>query len=400
MPATPTHVIPVLQGVADIADEMVQIRRRIHAHPELGFEEFDTSALVAEQLSSWGYEVTRGIAGTGLVGVLRAGNSNRSLGLRADMDALPIHEKTGLPYASQVPGKMHACGHDGHTAMLLTAARHLAHTRQFDGTLNVIFQPAEEGLGGARKMMQEGLFQRFPCDAVFAMHNVPGFPAGQFGFRSGAFMASSDTVFITVHGKGGHGGMPAQAIDPIVVGASIVTALQTIVARNVVSTDSAVVSVGAFLAGNAPNVIPESAELRLTVRSHSTEVRDLLQRRITELVTAQAQSFGARAEVNYQRRYPVLMNHEIETRFARQVALDWLGAEGLIQDLPPQAGGEDFAFMLEEKPGCYLIMGNGEGEHAGAHGCMVHNAGYDFNDACLPVGASYWVKLTEAYLDV
>jgi hippurate hydrolase len=387
-------------GITDIAPEMVAIRHRIHADPELGFQEFHTSALVADLLAGWGFAVHRGLGGTGVVGTLRCGNGTRSLGIRADMDALPIHEQTGLPYASRNPGTMHACGHDGHTAMLLTAARHLARTRHFDGTLHLIFQPAEEGLGGARKMMEDGLFERFPCDAVFALHNVPGYPAGRFGFRSGAFMASSDTATITVHGKGGHGGMPAQAVDPVVVGASIVMALQTIVARNVDPTDSAVVTVGAFLAGNAPNVIPGTAELRLTIRSHSPRVRDLLQQRITDLAQAQAASYGARAQVDYQRRYPVLVNHEAETAHARRVALEWLGPEGLIQDLQPQSGAEDFAYILEQTPGCYLIMGNGDGEHAGAHGCMVHNAAYDFNDACLPMGATYWVKLTEDFLHV
>lgn len=390
----------VIPGIADIAPEMIALRQRIHADPELGYEEVNTSALVAELLASWGYEVHRGLGGTGVVGTLRCGSGARALGLRADMDALPIQEQTGLPYASRNPGKMHACGHDGHTAMLLTAARHLAATRQFDGTLNLIFQPAEEGLAGARRMIEDGLFQRFPCDAVFAMHNVPGFPTGRFGFRSGGFMASSDTVIITVHGKGGHGGIPAPAVDPVVAGASIVMALQSIVARNIEPTDSAVVTVGAFLAGDAPNVIPGTAELRLTVRSHSPVVRDLLERRITDIAQAQAQSYGATATVDYQRRYPVLVNHEAETEQARRVALDWLGPDGLIADLMPQFGAEDFAYILEQRPGCYLIMGNGAGEHAGAHGCMVHNAGYDFNDDCLPLGASYWVKLTEEFLHV
>lgn len=387
-------------GIVDITPDMVVLRQRLHADPELGFEEFNTSALVAELLASWGYEVTRGLGGTGVVGTMRCGPGGSRLGLRADMDALPIEEKTGLPYASRNPGKMHACGHDGHTAMLLTAARHLAQTRQFSGTLNLIFQPAEEGLGGAKSMMADGLFERFPCDAVFAMHNVPGFPAGKFGFRSGAFMASSDTAIITVQGKGGHGGIPSLAIDPVVVGASIVMALQTIVARNVDAADSAVVSVGAFLAGNAPNVIPGSAELRLTIRSHRPSVRDLLQRRISELAQAQAASFGASVTVDYQRQYPVLVNHEKETAYARGIALSWLGPEGLIEDLPPQAGAEDFAYVLEQQAGCYLIMGNGDAASDAAHACMIHNAGYDFNDACLPVGAAYWVRLTEDFLHV
>jgi hippurate hydrolase len=385
-----THsVIP-----AGLADEMIELRHRIHAHPELGFEEFATSDLVAERLQSWGYTVHRGLGGTGVVAQLTAGDGGKRLGIRADMDALPIHEATGLPYQSRIPGKMHACGHDGHTAMLLAAAKHLARERRFSGTLNLIFQPAEEGLGGAKRMLDDGLFERFPCDAVFAMHNMPGFPAGKLGFLPGPFMASSDTVIIDVQGRGGHGAVPHLAIDPVVVCAQIVVALQTIVSRNVSPLDMAIVTVGAIHAGDAPNVIPDHAQMRLSVRALKADVRDLLEKRITEIAHAQAAVFGANATIDYQRRYPVLVNDQPMTAFARDVAREWLGADGLIDGMVPLTGSEDFAFLLEQRAGCYLIVGNGDGEG----GCMVHNPGYDFNDAVLATGASYWVKLAEAFL--
>lgn len=383
----------VLPGIRNIQDEMIELRHHIHAHPELGFEEFATSDLVADCLRSWGYSVHRGLGGTGVVGTLRNGQG-RAIGLRADMDALPIQETTGLSYASVLEGKMHACGHDGHTATLLTAARYLAQHKSFKGTLHLIFQPAEEGMGGAREMLKDGLFELFPCDAVFALHNMTGHPVGKFGFLAGPFMASSDTVTIRVNGRGGHGAMPHKAVDPVVVCASIVMALQSVVARNVNPLDMAIVTVGAIQAGNAPNVIPNSAEMRLSVRALKADVRDLLQNRITALAQAQAESFGARAEVDYVRSYPVLINHEYETKLAREVACEWLGEAGLIENMVPLTGSEDFAFLLEKCPGSYLIIGNGDGEG----GCVMHNPGYDFNDACLPLGATYWVKLTERFL--
>ncbi|MEX3855520.1 M20 aminoacylase family protein [Paraburkholderia sp. BR10923] len=387
-----TMVIPA--GIAEIEQEMVALRHSIHAHPELAYEEFATGDLVAERLREWGYTVHRGLGQTGVVGQLKLGNGTRRLGLRADMDALPIQETTGLPYASKRPGKMHACGHDGHTAMLLAAARYLAHEKSFDGTLNLIFQPAEEGLAGAKKMLDDGLFEQFPCDAVFAMHNMPGFPTGKLGFMPGSFMASSDTVIIKVIGRGGHGAVPHKAVDPVVVCAQIVLALQSIVSRNIAPLDMSIITVGAIHAGEAPNVIPETAEMRLSVRALRPEVRDQLQQRITEVATGQAAVFGARAEVDYQRRYPVLVNDAAMTALARQVALDWLGEDGLIRDMQPLTGSEDFAFLLERCPGSYLIIGNGDGEG----GCMVHNPGYDFNDACLATGAAYWVKLAQTFL--
>ena len=387
--------LPMLDELRALEPELVDTRHQLHAQPELAFEEVATSNLVAERLQRWGYQVHRGLGQTGVVGTLTVGTGTQRLGLRADMDALPITETSGKPWASQVLGKMHACGHDGHTAMLLTAARHLAATRRFNGTLRVVFQPAEEGLGGARHMIEQGFFGLFPCDAMFAMHNMPGHAEGQLGFISGPAMASSDTVLITVRGKGGHGAVPQQTVDPVVAGSAIVMALQSIVSRNVPPLDMAIVTVGAFQAGDAPNVIPETALLKLTVRALRPEVRDQLQRRITEVATAQAAVYGASVAIDYQRRYPVLVNDDAATAFARQVALDWVGEAGLIPDLQPLTGSEDFAFFLEHCKGSYLLLGNGLGTEGG---CMVHNPGYDFNDRILGTGASYWVKLAEAFL--
>ncbi|WP_280189775.1 M20 aminoacylase family protein [Delftia sp. PS-11] len=389
---------PVLPGIRAAESEMVALRHHLHAHPELAFEEFATSDLVAERLAAWGYEVHRGLGGTGVVGTLRCGAGARRLGLRADMDALPIHEQTGLPYASRHAGRMHACGHDGHTAILLAAARELAQARDFDGTLHLIFQPAEEGLGGGRRMVEDGLFDRFPCDAIFALHNMPGFPVGQFGFREGSFMASSDTVIITVRGKGGHGSAPHLSADPVVAAAHLVLALQTVVSRNVDPRDMAVVSVGAIHGGDAPNVIPGEVQLRLSVRAYRPEVRAMLRERITALAQAQAAALGAQAEVDYHWRYPALVNDVASTVFAREVARDWLGEHALIPDLQPLTGSEDFSFMLEQCPGSYLIVGNGVGDTHGTGGCMVHNPGYDFNDRILPLAATYWVKLARRFL--
>jgi hippurate hydrolase len=381
-----------------MAKEMVEVRHQIHAHPELAFEEHATSDMVAARLKEWGYEVHRGLAGTGVVGTLKRGTGKMRLGIRADMDALPIQETTGLPYASQLPGKMHACGHDGHTAILLAAARSIAQDPQFDGTLNLIFQPAEEGLGGGRVMVEQGLFKLFPCDAIFALHNMPGMPEGQFGFRAGAFMPSSDTVNITVRGKGGHGSAPHLSADPVVAAAHIVVALQTVVSRNVDPREMAVISVGAIHGGEAANVIPQNVTMRLTVRAFNPDIRAMLKQRITDLVQSQAQTLGVQADVDYDWRYPSLINDEASTAFAKQVALDWLGDKGVIPNLAPLTGSEDFSFMLQECPGCYLIVGNGQGEHHHTGGCMVHNPGYDFNDAILPIAASYWVQLVNAFL--
>ena len=375
--------------------EFIQLRRDIHRHPELAFEEHRTSELVASKLAAWGYSVHRGLGGTGVVGTLKRGTSQRSLGLRADMDALPIQEASGVEWASTQAGLMHACGHDGHTAMLLAAAQVLAHDTEFDGTLHLIFQPAEEGGGGAVRMMQDGLFDLFPCDAVFAMHNMPGVPAGHFVFRDGAAMASSDYVTIRVHGTGGHGAMPHRAADPLVAAAAIVMALQTVVSRNVDPLHTAVVTVGAMHAGQANNVIPALATLELSVRALDPTVRQLLEQRIKALVAAQADSFGVRAEVTWKPGYCVLVNAVNETNFARQVALNMVGPERVTLNGPALTGSEDFAFMLEKIPGSYLLIGNGDGDSAGA--CMVHNPGYDFNDDNIEVGARYWVNLTKAF---
>ncbi|MFO1286555.1 MAG: M20 aminoacylase family protein [Rubrivivax sp.] len=385
---------PALEEIRAHEAEMVAIRHQIHANPELAFEESATADLVAERLQRWGYEVHRGLGVTGVVGTLKAGTSTRRIGLRADMDALPIKEASGKPWSSQVLGKMHACGHDGHTAMLLAAARHLAATKRFDGILHVVFQPAEEGQGGARKMLEDGFLDLFPCEAMFGMHNMPGRPLHKFAAVPGYALASSDSAIIKVRGTGGHGAMPHHANDPVVAASSIVMSLQTIVSRNVPPLQMGIVTVGAFLAGDAPNVIPGEAELRLTVRAFKPEVRDLLEKRITEIAQAQAAVFGCTAEVKYDRRYPMLYNHPKETEFCRKVLTDWLGPEGLLET-EPVTGSEDFSFFLEKVPGCYVFIGNGEGSDGG---CMVHNPGYDFNDAVLSTGASYWVKLAETYL--
>ena len=390
MPST----LPLQPGILEHLAEDVAMRRLLHSQPELGLEEFQTSDRVAEQLARLGYEVHRGLAGTGLVARLRRGSGARSLGLRADMDALPMQEATGLPYASQHPGRMHACGHDGHTAALLAAARHLAGHGCFSGTLNLIFQPAEEGLGGARRMIEDGLFQRFPCDAVFALHNMPGDPAGRFGVLPGRFMASSDTVAITVRGRGGHGSAPHLCVDAAVAAAHIVVALQTVVARNVDPRQMAVVSVGSLHAGSVANVIAETAQLQLTVRAYAAEVRTALRERIISLVQGQARTLGAEVDIDYQWRYPALCNDPTMAAFAAKVVADAFGEQALIQDLQPLTGSEDFSFMLEARPGCYLVIGAGdEPERSG-----LHSPGYDFNDEILPVAASYWVHLAEAFL--
>lgn len=380
------------------ADAFTALRRDIHQHPEIGFKEFRTSDLVAERLQRLGYEVTRGLGGTGVVGQLKRGSGTRRLGLRADMDALPIHETTGLPYASNYAGTMHACGHDGHTAILLAAAEYLATSATFDGTLNLIFQPAEESLGGARKMMEDGLFDRFPCDAIFAMHNMPGFRQGQLLLREGSAMASSENILVHIEGKGGHGAMPHLSADPVVAGASIVMALQTIVSRNVPPLQMAVITVGSFQSGVANNVIPQNATLKLSVRALDRSVRELLRTRIVEIVELQAQSYGVTAQVEFLPGYPVLVNTAAETELAREVAIALVGADNVVLQTEPLSGSEDFAYMLEEVPGSYLFVGNGDAANGGHGACMVHNPNYDFEDRNIPVGAAFWVQLTERFL--
>ena len=385
-----------LQAMQTRVGEFISLRRDIHRHPELAFEEHRTAALVADKLEAWGYAVERGIGGTGVVGTLVRGNSVKRLGLRADMDALPIDEASGADWSSTHPGVMHACGHDGHTAMLLAAARQLAEQGSFEGTLHLIFQPAEEGGGGALRMMADGLFERFPCDAVFAMHNMPGVAQGHLVLREGAAMASSDYATITLNGIGGHGAMPHHTADPIVAAASIVMALQTVVSRNIDPLQAAVITVGALHAGKANNVIPASATLELSVRALDREVRAKLEHRIKAVVAAQAQSFGVSAQIDWRPGYAVLVNSPAETLFARQVALELVGEEKVTLQGPPLTGSEDFAFMLERVPGSYLLIGNGTGDAAGA--CMVHNPGYDFNDDNIAIGAAYWVLLAQRFL--
>lgn len=381
-----------------IADEFISVRHAIHQHPELGYKELKTSELVIQQLKSWGYSVTTGLGGTGVVGQLVKGEGSRRIGIRADMDALPIQEETGLAYASSHAGVMHACGHDGHTAMLLAAAKYLALYGEFNGTLNLIFQPAEEGLGGAKKMMEDGVFEKFPCDAIFAMHNMPGHPPGQLLFRDGALMASSQNVTITIDGIGGHGAMPQFAADPVVAGASIVMALQSIVSRNTPPLEMSVITVGSFQAGQANNVIPQRAVLKLSVRALNRDVHEMLKSRISSLVEAQAQSYGVTAKVDFVSGYPVLVNTKNQTDFARSVACELVGDANVVLNTPPLTGSEDFAFMLEQLPGCYLLIGNGDKSTGGHGACMVHNSNYDFNDQNIVIGSAYWVLLAERFL--
>ena len=384
----------LLDALQPRVGEFVRLRRDIHRHPELAFEEHRTAALVADKLEGWGYAVERGVGGTGVVGRLVRGSGVRRLGLRADMDALPITEASGAEWASARPGLMHACGHDGHTAMLLAAARQLAEEGRFDGTLNLIFQPAEEGGGGALRMMADGLFDRYPCNAVFAMHNMPGIAQGRLVLREGAAMASSDYATITLTGIGGHGAMPQHTADPVVATASLVMALQTVVSRNVDPLQAAVVTVGAMHAGQANNVIPATATLEISVRALDRGVRGLLEQRIKALVAAQAESFGVKAQVDWRPGYAVLVNTAEETAFARTVALDLLGPDRVTLQGPPLTGSEDFAFMLERVPGSYLLIGNGDGPGT----CMVHHPGYDFNDDNIAVGSAFWVRLAERFL--
>jgi hippurate hydrolase len=376
--------------------EFVTVRRQIHQNPELGFEEHLTSELVAERLAAWGYEVERGLGKTGVVGRLRRGDGTRSIGLRADMDALPIEENTGLAYRSCRPGVMHACGHDGHTAMLLGAARYLAQEGQFSGTLNLIFQPAEEGLGGASRMIDDGLFEKYPCDSIYAMHNAPGLAQGRLAFREGPTLASSDYATVTLTGVGGHGAMPHKAVDPIVAAASIVLALQTVASRNADPMEAAIVTVGAIHAGVANNVIAQTATLEISIRAIDRETRKMIEKRLNAIITAQAESFGVQAHIDYRKGYAVLVNTPAETEFARRIGVELVGAERVVANAPASTGSEDFAFMLEKRPGCYLFIGNGAGDEQGA--CMVHNPGYDFNDGNLPIGAAYWALLAETYL--
>jgi amidohydrolase len=387
--------MPPLDSIADYHADMTNWRRDIHAHPELGFEEQRTSDLVAAKLEEFGIEVTRGIGKTGLVGRLRAGNSPRTIGLRADMDCLPILESNSFEHRSTSPGKMHACGHDGHTTMLLGAARYLAGTRNFDGTVHFIFQPAEEGLGGASAMIADGLFERFPCDVLFGMHNRPGLAIGKFQTRPGPMMAGGGYFDINITGIGAHGARPESSIDPVIVGSHIASALQAIVSRNVRPAETAVVSITRFHAGQAYNVIPDKAVLGGTVRCFSDAVMTLIENNMRRTAESVAAGFGATAELDFRPLFPVLMNHADETQFLLDCAAELVGEENVNRNMIPTMASEDFAYMLKAVPGAYIQIGNGDGEGA----CEVHNPGYDFNDAALPFGASLFVRLVEKRLD-
>lgn len=385
------NVAPVHAAIDAFIDESIALRHDLHRHPELAWNEHRTGGRVAELLTEWGYHVTTGVGETGLVATLRRGDGAKTLGIRADMDALPIQEASGLDFASETPGRMHACGHDGHTTILLTAARYLAQSGDFSGTLNLIFQPAEEVGQGARKMIADGLFERFPCDAVYGLHNWPGLPAGKLGFVDGPAMASVDWIGIRVVGKGGHGAAPHETLDPIVVAAHLVTALQTIVARNVAPLDTAVVTVGSIHGGDAANVIPDHVDLNLTTRTFRPEVRKALEARVVALAHQIAGAFGATAEIEVRPGFPSVINHPAETTFARGVATDLFGPEGLIPDLAPRTASEDFAFMLQARPGSFLFVGTGEGE-------PLHSPRYRFNDAVIAPAAAFWARLAETYL--
>lgn len=385
--------MPIINRIADFQADLTAWRHDIHAHPETAFEEHRTAEFVAKRLAEFGIEVHRGLAGTGVVGTLK-GNApgEHAIALRADMDALHIHERNDFGHISQNQGKMHACGHDGHTTMLLGAARYLAETRNFAGTVHFIFQPAEENEGGGRVMVEEGLFSKFPVEAVFGMHNWPGLPAGQFAVRTGPMMAGSDSFEIVVTGKGAHGAMPHLGVDPIVVAAQIVTALQTIVSRNAHPLESAVVTVTQFHAGDTWNVIPQEVVLRGTARSFQSEVQDLIESRMHAIAESIGAAYGARVNVRYMRRYPPVVNSERETDIAAEVLENVVGAANVRRDLLPSMGGEDFAFLLQKKPGSYIWIGNGENRE------FLHHPNYDFNDEILPLGATYWARLVETVL--
>ena len=384
--------MPIVNRVADLQGEITAWRRDIHAHPELLYDVHRTSAAVAEKLKAFGCdEVVSGIGRTGVVGVIkgnRPGGTRKVIGLRADMDALPIQEANDVPYKSTVPGKMHACGHDGHTAMLLGAAKYLAETRNFAGDAVVIFQPAEEGGAGGLAMVRDGLMERFAIEEVYGMHNFPGLPTGEFAIRSGPIMAATDNITVEIEGVGGHAARPHISIDPIVVGAQIVNALQTIVSRNVDPVEAAVVSICVFQAGSADNVIPQTAQLGGTARTLKPEVRELVRKRLAEVIEGTARLYGAKANFSLRRGYPVLSNHERETVFAASVAAQIAGSDNVDTDMPPVMGGEDFSYMLEARPGAFIFVGNGDS--AG-----LHHPRYNFNDEVIPFGTSYWVRLVE-----
>ena len=384
----------IIKELEDLQPEMENWRRDIHAHPEIAFEEHRTAKIVADKLESFGIEVETGIAGTGVVGTLKKGKGNRSIGLRADLDALLIHETNDFEHKSKTPGKMHACGHDGHTTMLLGAAKYLAEKGNFDGTINFIFQPAEENEGGGKVMVDDGLFEKYPVEAVFGMHNIPGMPVGSFAVKPGPFMASFDIFNLKIIGKGGHAAMPQTTIDPIIIGTKIVDAYQSIVSRYIDPQEPVVLSVTQFHGGDAYNVIPNEIEIKGTVRCFSTKVQASIEKQMENLTSSICSAYGATYEFDYQQRYPPTINSAEEVETSLKV-MNEISDESMINTSPsPSMGSEDFAFMLQEKPGSYIWIGNGDGEGS----CMLHNPGYDFNDQILPIGATYWVNMAEEIL--
>jgi amidohydrolase len=391
----------LIESILADAAAIAAVRRDIHAHPELCFEEQRTSDLIARQLTDWGIAVHRGMARTGVVGIIRNGSSECAVGLRADIDALPMTEHNSFAHASRHRGKMHACGHDGHVAMLLAAAKHLSRHRDFDGTVYLVFQPAEEGGGGAREMMRDGLFEQFPMEAIFGAHNWPGMQVGQFAIKNGPCFASSNEFKLTIHGKGGHAAMPHDGVDPVPVACQMVQAFQTIITRNKRPIDAGVISVTMIHAGEATNVVPDTCVMEGTVRSFTLEVLDLIERRMKEIAEHTAAAFGARCEFEFVRNYPPTINHPGETEFVRRVMAELVGADN-VQEFEPTMGAEDFSFFLQHKPGAYFLIGNGDGSHRdGGHGmgpCMLHNPSYDFNDDLIPLGATLWVRIAEQWL--
>ena len=392
----------LIESILADAAAITALRRDIHAHPELCFEEKRTADVIANALTEWGIPVHRGLGGTGVVGIVKNGTSDRAVGLRADIDALPVTEGNTFAHASKHPGKMHACGHDGHTAMLLAAAKHLARHRHFDGTVYLVFQPAEEGGGGAREMIKDGLFKLFPMEAMFGAHNWPGLKVGQFALKEGPCYASSNEFEILIKGKGAHGAMPHLGVDPVPAAAAMVQGFQTIISRNKRPIDTGVISVTMIHTGQATNVIPEVCSMEGTVRTFSTEVLDLIEQRMRDMAQATAAAYGCDCEFRFTRNYPPTINHDAETAFARRVLGEVVGAENVV-DFEPTMGAEDFSYYLLEKPGCYFMIGNGDGAHRqGGHGlgpCMLHNPSYDFNDDLIPLGATAWVRIAEAWLN-
>jgi amidohydrolase len=396
------NFMKLVEPVLAFQSELQQIRRDLHAHPELCYEEQRTSDVVAARLTEWGIPVVRGLGITGVVGIIKNGSSPRAIGLRADMDALPLQEMNTFEHTSKHAGKMHACGHDGHTAMLLGAAQYLSNNRNFDGTVYLVFQPAEEGGAGARRMIDDGLFEQFPMDAIYGMHNWPGMAAGTFGVVAGPMMASSNEFRVVIKGKGAHAAQPHRGVDPIMVAVQIAQSWQTIISREKSPLDTAVLSITQIHAGSATNIIPDEAVMIGTVRTFTTPVLDLIERRMQDMATHISAGYNATVDFGFKRNYPPLVNHPAETAIAVEAMRAVVGADKVNADVEPTMGAEDFAFMLQARPGCYVFLGNGEGDHrAAGHGlgpCQLHNGSYDFNDNLLPIGASYWIRLAEMSL--